>query len=130
MKRREFIVAIGGATAMPLAARAQQAVPVVGVLHSGTAAPFEKQFAAFHEGLKDGGYVVGQNVSLEFRWAEGRNDRLPELAADLVRRNVNVIVAVGGPPSNLAGARATTTIPVVFNSGADPIKTGLVTNLR
>ena len=106
-------------------------MPVVGFMHGGTAAPtFEGQLSAFRQGLKEGGYEVGQNVAIEYRWAEGKSDRLPELAADLVRRKVNVIAAVGGPPSNLAAKNATTTIPVVFNTGADPVKVGLVTNVR
>ena len=106
-------------------------MPVIGFMHSGTATPVtETQFAAFRQGLKEGGYVEGQNVAIEYRWAEGKTERLPELAADLVRRKVNVIAAVGGPPSNLAAKNATTTIPVVFNTGADPVKMGLVTNLN
>jgi len=129
MRRRDFVTGIAGAAALPLAARAQQ-MPVIGFLHSGTAAPFEAQLAAFRQGLKESGYVVGQNVAIEYRWAEGKVDRLPELAADLVRRKVSVIAAVGGPPSNLAAKNATTTIPVVFNTGADPVKMGLVTNIR
>jgi putative ABC transport system substrate-binding protein len=105
-------------------------MPVIGYLHSGTAVQFEPHLAAFQRGLKEDGYVVGENVAIEYRWAENKVDRLPQLAADLVRRKVNVIAAPGGPPSNLAAKNATTTIPVVFNTGADPVKMGLVTNLR
>jgi putative tryptophan/tyrosine transport system substrate-binding protein len=131
VKRREFITLLGGAAVWPLAAKAQQAMPTIGVLHRGTATPvIEAQLAAFRQGLKEGGYVEGQNVAIEYRWGEGKNERLSELAADLVRRNVNVIAAVGGPASNQAGKNATSTIPVVFNAGADPVKQGLVTNLR
>jgi ABC-type uncharacterized transport system substrate-binding protein len=131
MKRREFITLLGGAAAWPFAARAQQTtMPVIGFLHSGTAAPFGTQLAAFQQGLKEGSYAVGENVAIGYRWAEGQVDRLPELPADLVRRKVNVIAAAGGPPSNLAAKNATTTIPVVFSTGADPVKMGLVTNVR
>ena len=106
-------------------------MPVIGVLHGAELTPVvETQLAAFREGLKEGGYVAGQNVSIEYRFAENKIDRLSELAADLVRRKVSVIAAVGGPPSNLAAKNATTTIPVVFSTGADPVSMGLVTNLN
>jgi ABC-type uncharacterized transport system substrate-binding protein len=132
VKRREFILALGGAAVTwPFAVRAQQAMPVIGFLHSGSAGVvYEGQLVAFREGLKEGGYIVGQSVAIEYRWADGNIDRLPELAADLVRRNVRVIAAPGGPPSNLAAKNATTTIPVVFVTGADPVKVGLVSNVR
>ena len=135
MKRRDFIAALGGAAgwsiSWPFAVGAQQAMPVIGFLHSGSAGvAFEGQLVAFREGLKEGGYIVGQNVAIEYHWADGNIDRMPELAADLVRRNVRVIAAPGGPPSNLAAKNATTTIPVVFVTGADPVKVGLVSNVR
>ena len=132
MRRREFIAALGGAAALAARARAQQAMPVIAFLHGGTpAAMNEGQLTAFREGIKEaGGFVVGQNIAIEFNWAEGKNDRLPELAADLVSRKVSVIAAAGGPPSNLAAKNATRTIPVVFVTGADPVKVGLVSNVR
>jgi hypothetical protein len=92
LRRRQFITLVGGAAAWPLAARARQAMPTIGLLHGGTATPvIEAQLAAFRQGLKEGGYIEGQNLAIEYRWGEGKNERLPELAADLVRRNVNVL---------------------------------------
>jgi putative ABC transport system substrate-binding protein len=131
MKRREFIVALGGAAAgWPLAVHAQQSVtPVIGFLHSASAAAYVQQLAAFHRGLKEGGFVEGQNVAIEYRWAENHAERLPALAADLVRHRVSVIVAVGGTHSTMAAKNATTTIPIVFATGGDPVKLGMVPSL-
>ena len=131
MKRRQFIVAIGGAAAMwPLAARAQQkAMPVIGFIGSfppGAKAQIELELAAFRQGLSEAGYVEGQNVAIEYRRGEGHIDRLPALAADLVARKVDVIVTQGGDASSLAAKNATSTIPILFHTVSDPVATGLV----
>ena len=130
MRRREFIILIGSvAVARPLAAPAQQpAMPVVGWLGSGTEPSERHLLTAFHDGLAEGGFVVGRNVTIEYRAAEGRYDRLPAMAADLIRRKV-ALIAASGPPAALA-AKATTTTPIVFVIGYDPVELGLVESLN
>jgi putative ABC transport system substrate-binding protein len=129
--RREFITLLGGAAAAwPLAARAQQSgMPVVGFMHTLLPENVSKPMAGFHQGLKEGGYIEGHNLAVEYRWAQGHYDSLPELAADLVRRRVAVIVAAGGDPSPQIAKAATHTIPIVFVSNGDPVKGGVVDSL-
>src|SRR6516225_10980455 len=130
MRRRDFIAVLGGAAAaLPLNAPAQERVPEIGYLNFASPATNPTYLSGFRRGLAEGGYVEGQNVAIEYRWADHQPDRLAELAGDLVRRQVSVIAATGGPPAIYAAKAATTTIPIVFTSGDDPVRLGFVTNL-
>jgi putative tryptophan/tyrosine transport system substrate-binding protein len=129
MSRREFIGLLGLTATWPLSARAQAIVPVIGVMSGRTPEDSKHLMAAFHEGLGEAGFVEGKNVTIEYRWALGRYDRLPALATDLVKRDVAVLVAVGGDVSAVAARQATSTIPIVFGTGSDPVDAGLVASL-
>ena len=131
MRRREFIAGLGGAVAWPVVARAQQpAMPVVGFLNGASPGELESRVVAFRDGLGELGYIEGRNVVIEYRWGQGQNDRLPELAVDLVRRRVAVIAATGGVPSARAAKTTTSAIPIVFTMGGDPVEFGLVARLN
>ena len=129
MRRRQFITLLGGAVAWPLAARAQPAMPVIGLLDQRSAEATVDRLRGFHRGLKESGFVEGENLSIIYRWGEGLTERLPELAADLVRRKVAVIASTGGIPATLAARDATASIPIVFTIPDDPVKIGLVSSV-
>jgi len=130
MKRRDFVTLVGGAAAWPFAAHAQYAVPVIGYLNGASQSEFPHLLAGFRKGLTEAGYAEGRNVTLEYRYADGRYDRLPALAADLVSRNVSVIVATAGTPTIRAAKAATSKIPIVFVIGSDPVAFGIVASLN
>jgi putative ABC transport system substrate-binding protein len=130
MRRRDFIAALGGAAVLPLAARAQDRKPVIGFLSSQSPDTYGLFLEAFRKGLKEQGFEEGNNVAIEYRWARSQFDQLPALAAELVRLRVDAIAATGGLPSAFAAKAATTSIPIVFNSGTDPVQAGLVSSLN
>jgi putative ABC transport system substrate-binding protein len=131
MERRAFMTLLGSATLLPLAARAQQpAVPVIGFLHSASLEPNAKRLAGFRRGLRQAGYIEGQNVAIEFRWAAGQNARLPELAAELIAKPVNVIATLSSTPATRAAKAATNSIPIVFLIAEDPVELGLVASIN
>lgn len=130
MKRRQFMAVLGGAAVAPLVVHAEQAaMPVVGLLHAGSPAENEKRLTAFRRGLADGGFVEGRDVAIDYRWAAGENERLPALAAELVKRQVALIVTPGSTAAAVAAKNATASIPIVFSSGTDPVALGLVKSL-
>jgi putative ABC transport system substrate-binding protein len=130
LKRRDFITLLGSAAAWPLTARAQRQMPVIGFFHLTSLETNRENLATFRQGLADTGFIEGKNVAIEYRWAEGRNDRLPSLAAELVQRQVSVIVVLESTNGALAAKAATPTIPIVFMQGADPVQIGLVDSLN
>ena len=130
MKRRAFITLLGGAVSLPIVARAQQVMPVIGFLSSGAPDDQVNLVNASRQGLKEAGYIEGQNLTIEYRWAEGQYDRLPGLATELVNRQVVLIIAAGGSDPGRAARAATSTLPIVFITAADPVKTGLVASLN
>ena len=132
MRRREFITLLGGAAVVwPVGARAQQkGVPLIGFLNTQSAGSFSHLVAGFPQGLREAGFIEGQNIQIEYRWAEGRYERLPELANDLVHRGIAVLVTTGGEPAALAAKGTTQTIPIVFLIGGDPVRIGLVSGMN